>query len=191
MISCSWAYFCCSCRITKNRDEKSLQLQSGLPPTICLIDVSPARQKQVWKVEPVRGTKLFASWLTCSEAAAVFIFMHSGQQSKPFSENWEGLFAACVLGGKPSTRPSRLGSGRHVAHYLEVGGFTWSRASCSSADCCVPARISSRLESWRFRSLTYTPILIMSSTVSMLWRGKVHWLCSKLARKAYQTGKGI
>lgn len=63
----------------------------------------------------------------------------------------------------PQLSESALLIGRSLS-----GDFTWSRASCSSADCCVPARISSLLESCRFRSFTYTPILIMSSTVSIL-----------------------
>lgn len=48
-------------------------------------------------MEPVRGAELFTPLLTCSEPAAIFIFMHCGKLFKTFSKNWDGLIAAYVL----------------------------------------------------------------------------------------------
>ena len=60
--------------------------------------------------------------------------------------------------------------------YNKNGYLTWSRASLSSADCCVPASTRSRLESCILKSFIYRPVLNMMSKLSILWTSKLYWI---------------
>ncbi len=123
MISCSCAYFCCSCRW----HSKSLA---------CHLHV-------ISRCIATARDSVLLNGLTDLSQSVPEILLHNS-----FYINWNKCVSLRMV------VDYSICKSRFWARWHQCGNHTWSSASCSSADCCVPARMSSLLESCRFKSLT-------------------------------------